>query len=170
MLEFLKSKDDFMGQLLRHLGTSAIMDLLLRLITCIEATDTRTACVTVSLIIFKFIGTFPAIVIAWRHSPWITQFLVIIFNWMIDYMSHQSSLAQKLAKHLPLACGGDSNISFLINVSQCFAIETVYSCSCFITLFPYNILSVAVWAESYTEVNRDDRSIWVRRGNLIPLV
>ena len=49
MLEFLKSKDDFMGQLLRHLGTSAIMDLLLRLITCIEATDTRTACITVSV-------------------------------------------------------------------------------------------------------------------------
>lgn len=48
MLEFLKNKDDFMGQLLRHLGTSAIMDLLLRLITCIEATDTRTACITVS--------------------------------------------------------------------------------------------------------------------------
>ncbi len=47
MLEFLKAKDDFVGQLLRHLGTSAIMDLLLRLISCIEATDTRTACITV---------------------------------------------------------------------------------------------------------------------------
>ena len=46
MLEFLKGKDDFMGQLLHHLGTSAIMDLLLCLITCIEATDTRAACIT----------------------------------------------------------------------------------------------------------------------------
>ncbi|ELU00356.1 hypothetical protein CAPTEDRAFT_184298 [Capitella teleta] len=46
MVEFLQSKEDFVGQLLHHLGTSAIMDLLLRLITCIEAQETRNACIS----------------------------------------------------------------------------------------------------------------------------
>ena len=49
MVEFLQGKEDFVGQLLHHLGTSAIMDLLLRLITCIEAQDTRNLCISVSL-------------------------------------------------------------------------------------------------------------------------
>ncbi|KAI0242408.1 Serine/threonine-protein phosphatase 6 regulatory subunit 3 [Lamellibrachia satsuma] len=46
MIEFLRGKDDFVGQLLHHLGTSAIMDLLLRLITCIESPECRTTCIT----------------------------------------------------------------------------------------------------------------------------
>ena len=49
MLDYLKGKEDFLGQLLHHIGTSAIMDLLLRLITCIEAQDTRSQCITVSI-------------------------------------------------------------------------------------------------------------------------
>ncbi|XP_074662940.1 serine/threonine-protein phosphatase 6 regulatory subunit 3-like [Tubulanus polymorphus] len=36
MVEFLKSKKNFIENLLKHIGTSAIMDLLLRLITCID--------------------------------------------------------------------------------------------------------------------------------------
>lgn len=36
IFEFLKSRNDFVGQLLYHIGTSAIMDVLLRLLTCIE--------------------------------------------------------------------------------------------------------------------------------------
>ena len=48
MIEFLRGKDDFVGQLLHHLGTSAIMDLLLRLITCIESPECRNTCITVS--------------------------------------------------------------------------------------------------------------------------
>ena len=48
ILEFLKSRDDFVGTLLRHIGTSAIMDLLLRLLTCIESPEIRRAMVEVS--------------------------------------------------------------------------------------------------------------------------
>ncbi|XP_059175019.1 serine/threonine-protein phosphatase 6 regulatory subunit 3-like isoform X2 [Physella acuta] len=43
IFEYLKAKPDFVGSLLLHIGTSAVMDLLLRLITCIESTDTRRA-------------------------------------------------------------------------------------------------------------------------------
>uniref|UniRef100_A0A0B7APN8 Uncharacterized protein n=1 Tax=Arion vulgaris TaxID=1028688 RepID=A0A0B7APN8_9EUPU len=43
IFEYLKTKDDFVGHLLYHIGTSAVMDLLLRLITCIESPDTRRA-------------------------------------------------------------------------------------------------------------------------------
>lgn len=45
ILEFLKSREDFVGTLLRHIGTSAIMDLLLRLLTCIESPEIRRAMV-----------------------------------------------------------------------------------------------------------------------------
>lgn len=41
IFEYLKSKNDFVGRLLYHMGTSAVMDLLLRLITCIESPETR---------------------------------------------------------------------------------------------------------------------------------
>ncbi|XP_076445361.1 serine/threonine-protein phosphatase 6 regulatory subunit 3-like isoform X2 [Babylonia areolata] len=43
IFEYLKSQKDFVGSLLHHIGTSAIMDLLLRLITCIESPETRRA-------------------------------------------------------------------------------------------------------------------------------
>ncbi|XP_013417752.1 serine/threonine-protein phosphatase 6 regulatory subunit 3 isoform X2 [Lingula anatina] len=43
MLDYLKSRDNFVGNLLHHIGTSAIMDLLLRLITCVEIAETRNA-------------------------------------------------------------------------------------------------------------------------------
>lgn len=43
ILEFLKARDDFVGTLLKHIGTSAIMDLLLRLLTCIENPEIRRA-------------------------------------------------------------------------------------------------------------------------------
>ncbi|XP_039365896.1 serine/threonine-protein phosphatase 6 regulatory subunit 1 isoform X3 [Mauremys reevesii] len=36
IVAFLRKKDDFVSLLLRHIGTSAIMDLLLRLLTCVE--------------------------------------------------------------------------------------------------------------------------------------
>ncbi|XP_038047088.1 serine/threonine-protein phosphatase 6 regulatory subunit 3-like isoform X2 [Patiria miniata] len=41
VINHLKSKDNSIGILLNHLGTSAIMDLLLRLITCIESREVR---------------------------------------------------------------------------------------------------------------------------------
>lgn len=40
-LDFIKSKQDFLGSVLKHLGTSAIMDLLLRLVTCVESEELR---------------------------------------------------------------------------------------------------------------------------------
>ncbi|ESO89290.1 hypothetical protein LOTGIDRAFT_106669 [Lottia gigantea] len=43
IFEYLKGRKDFVGSLLNHIGTSAIMDLLLRLITCIETLSTRRA-------------------------------------------------------------------------------------------------------------------------------
>ncbi|KAL4233518.1 Serine/threonine-protein phosphatase 6 regulatory subunit 2 [Mactra antiquata] len=43
ILEFLQAREDFVGTLLRHIGTSAIMDLLLRLLTCIESPEVRRA-------------------------------------------------------------------------------------------------------------------------------
>ncbi|XP_069056861.1 serine/threonine-protein phosphatase 6 regulatory subunit 1 isoform X2 [Pleurodeles waltl] len=38
---FLRKKDDFVSLLLQHIGTSAIMDLLLRLLTCVEQPQLR---------------------------------------------------------------------------------------------------------------------------------
>ncbi|CAG5118802.1 unnamed protein product, partial [Candidula unifasciata] len=43
IFEYLKSKNNFVERLLYHIGTSAVMDLLLRLITCIESPETRRA-------------------------------------------------------------------------------------------------------------------------------
>ena len=36
MLEYLKNKEGFLSQLLKHIETSAIMDLLCKLVTSIE--------------------------------------------------------------------------------------------------------------------------------------
>lgn len=33
---FLKKKDKFISLILKHIGTSALMDLLLRLVSCVE--------------------------------------------------------------------------------------------------------------------------------------
>ncbi|XP_069804488.1 serine/threonine-protein phosphatase 6 regulatory subunit 1 isoform X2 [Dendropsophus ebraccatus] len=41
IIAFLRKKDDFVNLLLRHIGTSAIMDLLLRLLTCVEHPQLR---------------------------------------------------------------------------------------------------------------------------------
>ncbi|XP_073746430.1 serine/threonine-protein phosphatase 6 regulatory subunit 2 isoform X4 [Callorhinus ursinus] len=38
---FLKKKDGFIGLVLKHIGTSALMDLLLRLVSCVEPTGLR---------------------------------------------------------------------------------------------------------------------------------
>ena len=40
-MSFLRKKDDFVDLLLQHIGTSAIMDLLLRLLTCVERPQLR---------------------------------------------------------------------------------------------------------------------------------
>ena len=48
MLDFIKVKEDFIGCVLGHLGTSAIMDLLLRLVTCVEEIPLKTQLQAVS--------------------------------------------------------------------------------------------------------------------------
>lgn len=44
-LSFLKSRENFISRVLHHLDTSAIMDLLLRLITSMESQECKNACV-----------------------------------------------------------------------------------------------------------------------------
>ncbi|XP_022374565.1 serine/threonine-protein phosphatase 6 regulatory subunit 2 isoform X6 [Enhydra lutris kenyoni] len=41
VIQFLRKKDGFVGLVLKHLGTSALMDLLLRLISCVEPAGLR---------------------------------------------------------------------------------------------------------------------------------
>jgi len=52
VLEFLKTQEDTVGLLLQHLGTSAIMDLLQRLITGVEGNDMRKNVLSVSGLLF----------------------------------------------------------------------------------------------------------------------
>lgn len=47
-MEFLKRKHDFVDLIIKHIGTSAIMDLLLRLLTCIEPPQPRQEVLNVS--------------------------------------------------------------------------------------------------------------------------
>jgi hypothetical protein len=41
MIDYLKTKEDFVSLLTKHMGTSAVMDLLLRLITSVESPQLR---------------------------------------------------------------------------------------------------------------------------------
>ena len=43
MLEYLRSQDQFVDQLLQHLATSAVMDLLCHLVAGMEDTEPRQA-------------------------------------------------------------------------------------------------------------------------------
>lgn len=47
-MDFLKRKHDFVDLIIKHIGTSAIMDLLLRLLTCIEPPQPRQEVLNVS--------------------------------------------------------------------------------------------------------------------------
>lgn len=49
-MDFLKKKRDFVDLIIKHIGTSAIMDLLLRLLTCIEPPQPRQDVLNVSRI------------------------------------------------------------------------------------------------------------------------
>uniref|UniRef100_A0A4X2KZA6 Protein phosphatase 6 regulatory subunit 1 n=1 Tax=Vombatus ursinus TaxID=29139 RepID=A0A4X2KZA6_VOMUR len=48
VMSFLRNKADFVPLLLHHIGTSAIMDLLLRLLTCVEQPPLRREVLDVS--------------------------------------------------------------------------------------------------------------------------
>ena len=47
-MDFLKKKRDFVDLIIKHIGTSANMDLLLRLLTCIEPPQPRQDVLNVS--------------------------------------------------------------------------------------------------------------------------
>lgn len=40
-MNFLRKREDFVDLMIKHIGTSAIMDLLLRMLTCIEPQQLR---------------------------------------------------------------------------------------------------------------------------------
>lgn len=46
---FLKKKDKFISLVLKHIGTSALMDLLLRLVSCVEPAGLRQEVLRVSV-------------------------------------------------------------------------------------------------------------------------
>lgn len=52
---FLRKKDKFISLLLKHIGTSALMDLLLRLASCVEPAGLRQEVLHVSV---------------WAPPPW----------------------------------------------------------------------------------------------------
>lgn len=54
MLEYLKSKEDFVNAIVKHLGTSAVMDLLLRLITSVESPQLRQDLLEVKPTLYNF--------------------------------------------------------------------------------------------------------------------
>ena len=55
-------KKEFVDDILRHIGTSAIPDLVLRLITCVEGTDIKQTLLDVSLN-FDVIDNFASVTI-----------------------------------------------------------------------------------------------------------
>lgn len=78
ILEFLKTKEDFVTLLINHLSTSAIMDLLLRLVTCVESGKLRTQ------------------VLNWLNDQQIIQHLVALIDPTSDEERH-SNASQSLA-------------------------------------------------------------------------
>lgn len=46
---FLKKKEKFISLMLKHIGTSALMDLLLRLVSCVEPVGLRQEVLHVSV-------------------------------------------------------------------------------------------------------------------------
>lgn len=61
VLDFLKAKDTFISLLLKHIGTSAIMDLMLKLMTQVEGVEMNQNILNVSIFLiisFGFCTTF----------------------------------------------------------------------------------------------------------------
>lgn len=49
VIAFLRKKDKFISLVLKHIGTSALMDLLLRLVSCVEPVGLRQEVLHVSV-------------------------------------------------------------------------------------------------------------------------
>lgn len=54
-MDFLQKQVDFVDLMIKHIGTSAIMDLLLRMLTCIEPQQLRQDVLSVGIIYWLFI-------------------------------------------------------------------------------------------------------------------
>lgn len=54
MIAFLRKKDKFISLVLKHIDTSAMMDLLLRLISCVEPATLRQEVLNVRIYYFFF--------------------------------------------------------------------------------------------------------------------
>ncbi|CAH1990070.1 unnamed protein product [Acanthoscelides obtectus] len=84
VLDFLKAKDDFIQLLLRHLGTSAVMDLILKLMTQVEGMEMRQN------------------ILNWLDSQRIMQSLVSLLNPKVDKERHYN-VAQLLCDFIRTA-------------------------------------------------------------------
>ncbi|XP_018567798.1 serine/threonine-protein phosphatase 6 regulatory subunit 3 isoform X1 [Anoplophora glabripennis] len=84
VLDFLKAKDTFISLLLKHLGTSAIMDLMLKLMTQVEGVEMRQN------------------ILNWLDSQRIMQSLVSLLNPKIDKERHYN-VAQLLCDFVRIA-------------------------------------------------------------------
>jgi hypothetical protein len=52
IVEFLRKREDFVDLMIKHIGTSAIMDLLLRMLTCVEPQQLRQDVLNVSVVMW----------------------------------------------------------------------------------------------------------------------
>ncbi|KAJ8919864.1 hypothetical protein NQ315_006393 [Exocentrus adspersus] len=84
VLDFLKAKDTFISLLLKHLGTSAIMDLMLKLMTQVEGVEMRQN------------------ILNWLDSQRIMQSLVSLLDPKIDKERHYN-VAQLLCDFIRIA-------------------------------------------------------------------
>lgn len=55
-MDFVRTKEDFLSKYLRHLGTSAIMDLLLKMVNSTPGSEARSGLSLVSLTLCSLIG------------------------------------------------------------------------------------------------------------------
>ncbi|XP_008200387.1 serine/threonine-protein phosphatase 6 regulatory subunit 3 isoform X2 [Tribolium castaneum] len=92
VLDFLKTKDTFISLLLKHLGTSAIMDLMLKLMTQVESLEMRQN------------------ILNWLDSQRIMQSLVCLLNPKIDKERHYN-VAQLLCDFIKAARDTQRNSS-----------------------------------------------------------
>jgi hypothetical protein len=92
VLDFLKAKDTFISLLLKHLGTSAIMDLMLKLMTQVESLEMRQN------------------ILNWLDSQRIMQSLVCLLNPKIDKERHYN-VAQLLCDFVRVARDTQRNSS-----------------------------------------------------------
>lgn len=90
VLDFLKAKDTFISLLLKHLGTSAIMDLMLKLMTQVEGIEMNQN------------------ILNWLDSQSIVQSLVSLLNPNVDKERHYN-VAQLLCDFIRIARDNQKN-------------------------------------------------------------